>query len=311
MPPDVLVPLAVVFVAIALLTGLSTSLVLTANLPSRRRLREIVGPESTGGLDKDAPLAEVTDQKWQRIVSVVPRSPRQMGRLHRRLALAGCRSPAAAVTFSLAEMLTPVIFGVVPLMLFGFHDVKTWAAAVLSASVGFFIPGLVLERAIATRKRQIRNGLPDVLDLMIVCLEAGSSLDQAIVKATEELHIAYPALADELRLVITETRAGKPRLEAFKNLADRTREEEIRALVAMLVQTDRFGTSVAQTLRTFAETSRTKRRQRAEERAAKVSVKLVFPLVFCLFPALYVVILGPAVVQYVRVFVNQVMQQTH
>ena len=141
-----------------------------------------------------------------------------------------------------------------------------------------------------------------MLDLLIVCLEAGSSLDQAVVKASEELAIAYPALAEELRVLTTETRAGKPRLEAFKNLAQRTKVEDIRALVAMLVQTDRFGTSVAQTLRTMAEEMRTKRRQAAEERAAKVGVKLVFPLVFCLFPALYVVMLGPAVMQFMSRF---------
>ena len=174
--------------------------------------------------------------------------------------------------------------------------------AALVAVVGYLLPGLYLDYKIASGGRQIRNGLPDVLDLLIVCLEAGSSLDQAIVKATDELAIAYPALAEELRVVTTETRAGKPRLEAFKNLAQRTKVEDVRALVAMLVQTDRFGTSVAQALRTMASDMRTKRRQAAEERAAKVGVKLVFPLVFCLFPALYVVMLGPAVMQFMLAF---------
>jgi tight adherence protein C len=127
-------------------------------------------------------------------------------------------------------------------------------------------------------------------------------IDQAVMKCAEELQIAYPALAEELRFVNVECRAGKPRLEAFKNLATRTKVDDVRALVAMLVQTDRFGTSIAQALRTHAEVSRTKRRQRAEERAAKIGVKLVFPLVFCLFPAFYVVILGPAVVKFVHAF---------
>ena len=117
------------------------------------------------------------------------------------------------------------------------------------------------------------------------------------MKASEELAISYPALAEEMRLITTETRAGKPRLEAFKNFAARTGVEDVRSLVAMLVQTDKFGTSIAQALRTHAATARTKRRQRAEERAAKLGVKLVFPLVFCLFPALYVVVLGPAVIK--------------
>ena len=117
------------------------------------------------------------------------------------------------------------------------------------------------------RRKQIRNGLPDVLDLLIVCLEAGSSLDQAVVKASDELAIAYPALAEELRVLTTETRAGKPRMEAFRNLAQRTKVDDVRALVAMLVQTDRFGTSVGQALRTLADSMRTRRRQKAEEKA--------------------------------------------
>ena len=119
-------------------------------------------------------------------------------------------------------------------------------------------------------------------------------MDQAILKVSEELELAYPPLAEELKMIITETRAGKPRLEAFKNFADRTGVDDVRALVAMLVQTDRFGTSVSQALRTHAETARTKRRQRAEEKAAKIGVKLVFPLVFLLFPAFFTVTLGPA-----------------
>jgi tight adherence protein C len=147
------------------------------------------------------------------------------------------------------------------------------------------------------------------LDLLIVCLEAGSSLDQGIMKAADELVITHPALAEELKTLITETRAGKPRIEAFRNLADRTGVDDVRSLVAMLVQTDRFGTSVGQALRTHAETSRTKRRQRAEEKAAKIGVKLVFPLVFLLFPAFFVVTLGPSVVLFIRVFFGQIMGQ--
>jgi tight adherence protein C len=162
-------------------------------------------------------------------------------------------------------------------------------------------------RMTSKRQKEIQNGLPDLLDLLIVCLEAGSALDQAIVKSSDELEIAYPALAEEFRLLVTETRAGKPRIEAFRNLASRTGVEDIRSLVAMLVQTDRFGTSVAQALRTHAEVARTKRRQRAEEKAAKMGVKLVFPLVFLLFPAFFVVTLGPAVIQFVRVMFGQVV----
>jgi tight adherence protein C len=183
-----------------------------------------------------------------------------------------------------------------------------WYFMAFGALLGYMLPGLVLDRMISKRQKQIQNGLPDLLDLLIVCLEAGCSLDQGIVKATEELALAYPALAEEFQLLITETRAGKPRLEAFRNLSARTGVEDIRSLVAMLVQTDRFGTSVSQALRTHAEVSRTKRRQRAEERAAKIGVKLVFPLVFLLFPAFFTVTLGPAVIRFIRVLFGQVLQ---
>jgi tight adherence protein C len=133
-------------------------------------------------------------------------------------------------------------------------------------------------------------------------MEAGSSLDQAIMKASDELEISHPALTDELRIITTEIRAGKSRLQAFKNFANRTGVEDVRSLVAMLVQTDRFGTSISQSLRTHASTSRTKRRQEAEERAGKISVKLVFPLVLCLFPAVYLVCMGPVVIKIYRAF---------
>jgi tight adherence protein C len=148
----------------------------------------------------------------------------------------------------------------------------------------------------------IENGLADALDLLVVCIEAGLGLDQAIVKTSDELAIAYPVLANELRIVTTEIRAGKPRIEAFRSFSDRTKVEDVRTLVAMLIQTDRFGTSVGQALRTHADTSREKRRQRAEERAQKIAVKLVFPLVLCFFPAFYVVVLGPAIITFVRSF---------
>jgi tight adherence protein C len=128
------------------------------------------------------------------------------------------------------------------------------------------------------------------------------AIDQSIVKSAEELRIAYPSLAEELHMITVECRAGKPRIEAFKNFAARTKVDDVRALVAMLVQTDRFGTSIADALRTYAEVSRTKRRQRAEERAAKIGVKLVFPLVFCLFPAFFVVVLGPGIIKLVNAF---------
>jgi tight adherence protein C len=136
----------------------------------------------------------------------------------------------------------------------------------------------------------------------VVCIEAGSGIDQAILKTSEEISFAYPALGEELRILNSEIRAGKTRIEAFKSLAARTKVDDVRALTAMLIQTDRFGTSIGQALRSHSETSRTKRRQRAEEAAQKIGVKLVFPLVLFFFPAFYVVVLGSAIIQFVHAF---------
>ena len=230
----------------------------------------------------------------------IPKSPKEMGRLRRRLAMAGYTSPTAVVVYALANLVSPVLLGLVVLASVGIHN--GWLFALIASAVGYLVPGMLLARKIERRKREIREGLPDALDLFIVCVEAGSGLDQAILKASHELGLTYPALGYELRLITTEIRAGKPRVEAFRNFAARTKVDDVQSLVALLVQTYKFGTSLAQALRTHADSSRTKRRQNAEERAAKLGVKLVFPLVLLLFPALYIVILGPAVISFLRTF---------
>jgi len=296
--------LVLVFVAVAVLSGLAASVVMTRTSPERRRLREMVAAAGTYTVGTvTLSLTDRPGQMVKRVSTFVPKSPKEMGRLQRRMVRAGFKNPQrAAVLFALAEITFPVVFALTTLFFMG--TVRGGLMAFLLAGVGYALPGLWLARVTAARQKQIQNGLPDALDLLIVCVEAGAGLDAAIVKASEELALAYPALADELRLITTETRAGKPRLEAFRNFAQRTGVDDVRGLVAMLIQTDRFGTSIAQALRTHAMTSRTKRRQRAEERAAKLGVKLVFPLVFCLFPALYVVVLGPAVIKIMHSLLN-------
>lgn len=293
--------LAALFVAVALVSGLVASRLLSAASVPRRRLRATRRPAPALVLEPAAML-DVPTPGWQRLSRLVPKSPQEMSRVRRRLANAGFHKPSAAVLFALAEIAAPIALGGGAALAAGLGTSRGMMLAIGGALLGYLLPGLVLDHVTRARRHQVQNGLPDVLDLLVVCLEAGSSLDQAVVKAGEDLEITYPALAEELRLLNTETRAGKPRLEAFENLAKRTQVDDVRALVAMLKQTDRFGTSVAQALRTLAGTMRTKRRQRAEERAAKLGVKLVFPLVFCLFPALFAVALGPAVIQFVRVF---------
>jgi tight adherence protein C len=300
---ELIVALSALFVGIAITSGMLASSVLARNAPERRRLDQLAtaaGPRVV----IDAPtLTDNPSALAKRIATIVPKSPKEMTILRRALTSAGYRNVNAAILYSAGQIICPFVFAAVTLWILGFT--RGWIFAILAGMVGAMAPGLWLTRQTKRRQKVIRNGLPDALDLLIVCLEAGSSLDQGIVKASDELEIAYPPLAEELRMVTTEIRAGKPRLEALRNFAARTKVDDVRALVAMLVQTDRFGTSVAQALRTHAETSRVKRRQNAEERAAKLSVKLVFPLVFFLFPALYVVILGPAVIKIMHVFMKQ------
>jgi tight adherence protein C len=172
--------------------------------------------------------------------------------------------------------------------------------ALLALVVGFTVPGFWLSRQVRRRSAIIRAGLPDVVDLLVVCLESGCGLDQAILRTGEELGLAYAPLQDELALVVNEIRAGTPRNEAFRHLSERTNVDVVGGLVSMLVQTDRYGTSIAQALRVHADLLRTSRRQRAEEKAGKASVKLVIPLVLCLFPAFYILTLGPAILQFIR-----------
>jgi tight adherence protein C len=160
---------------------------------------------------------------------------------------------------------------------------------------------MVLARLAKRRQHRIRLGLPDALDLLVVSVEAGLGLDAAIQRVGHELAFAHPDLCSELRLINLEMRAGTARAEALQNLADRTAVDDVQSLVAMLVQTDKFGTSVSQSLRVHSETVRTKRRQRAEEAAAKTGVKLVFPLVFCIFPSIWVVTIGPAAIAFIQV----------
>jgi tight adherence protein C len=290
-----------VFVAVALMVGATLSWWLTRTSLERKRLARVEAG-SAGLIVDSKPLADGPDPALARLSRLLPRSPKDMSRLQRRLARAGFVQRGAAFYFAAAELLLPVLFaGTVVLLVRGRLG---WLIAVFAAVLGYVLPGFYVDGRRKQRQKAIQNGLPDALDLLTVCVEAGSGLDQAISKASDELEIAHPALARELKLVTTEIRAGKPRLDAFRNFAQRTGVEDVRSLVSMLAQTDRFGTSISQALRTHAETSRTKRRQRAEERAGKVGVKLVFPLALCLFPALYIVCFGPAAIRIYRVLLG-------
>lgn len=235
----------------------------------------------------------------KRLGEVAPNSASEMGKLQHRLVAAGYRGGEALPVFigirvsvALAGFLafsTPLLIR--PSILFG----------LAAAALGYLVPAMALARLAAARQRRIQLALADALDLLVVSVEAGLGLDQALQRVGDELAATHVDLADELRLVNLELRAGKARPEALRNLAERTGVDDLSSLVAVLVQTDKFGTSVAQSLRVHSDTLRTKRRQRAEETAAKTGVKMVFPLVFCIFPAIWVVTIGPAAIRFVQV----------
>lgn len=211
---------------------------------------------------------------------------------------AGYRSANANLAMRGAKMLLPVAF-VVLVITTGWYRLNP-VIALLAVAAGYLLPELWLVWRVRARQRRLRKALPDGLDLLVICLEAGLGLDQALVRVSEELSITHPDLSDELQLVNLEMRVGKTRLDALRELARRTGVEDIKALVAMLVQTERFGTSIAQSMRVHSDDLRVRRRQRAEEMSAKTMVKMVPPLVFFIFPALVVVILGPAVITIMR-----------
>ncbi len=295
---ELMLAFGALFVSLAFAAGYATFEVLGRRAPVRQRLH------ATGGasvLTTNLPLTVgELDPQFVRAKRFLPKSPKEMSKLQRRMARAGYHGTTATIVYSICELALPVILALACIYFLGTS--RGLLIGALMAVMGYMLPGFWLARQTTKRKKLIANGLPDALDLLIVCVEAGMGLDQGIAKAAEELAVSHAALSEELGIITTEIRAGKPRLEAFKNFSERTKVDDVRQLVSMLVQTDRFGTSIAQALRTQAEVSRTMRRQRAEERAQKLGVKLVFPLVFCLFPAMYVVTLGPAVIKFVRFF---------
>jgi len=212
---------------------------------------------------------------------------------------AGYRSPNAIFVVRGVKVLLPIGFAAL-VFASGIYRSNPLMILLTAAVAGYLLPELWLGRRVRARQQRLRKGLPDALDLLVLCIEAGLGLDQALLRVSEELHITHRELSEELQLVNLEMRVGKTRLDALRELARRTGLEDIKALVAMLIQTERFGTSIAQSLRVHGDDLRVRRRQRAEEMGAKTSVKMVPPLVFFIFPALMVVILGPAVLTLLR-----------
>jgi tight adherence protein C len=267
----------------------------------------------TKALVRLTPPADVPDYLpspaliWQQLVNwignVVPASPKDLPLLKRRLVRAGFRNPNAVRLFHGARGFSAGLLAVAGLFLALHTQASTGNAAMLiggMAAVGYLLPVRYLMWAIARRKKAIERGLPNALDLMVVCVESGLGLDQTTLQVAQDLRMAYPEICQEFAVMNLEMRAGKRRAEALRNLADRTGVEDLKKLVAVLIQTDRFGTSIGQTLRGHADYMRTMARQRAEECAAKLAVKLVFPIFFCVLPSLFVVTVGPVLTRLVR-----------
>ncbi|MDR3390412.1 MAG: type II secretion system F family protein [Sulfuriferula sp.] len=236
----------------------------------------------------------------------LPKEGWENSQLRIRFMNAGYRSATAPVLFfSVKTALTfalPGLFFIYSLVASTHLKPNIFLAIIVfTAAFGYFLPNAILARHIRNRKREIFDNFPDAIDLMTVCVEAGLGLDAALARVGEEMSLKSPTMGEELHLVNLELRAGNTREKALRNLALRTGVEEVDMLVAMLVQSDRFGTSVADALRVHSDTLRTKRRLRAEEAAAKIPLKLLFPLIFCIFPSMLLVLLGPAFISIYRI----------
>jgi tight adherence protein C len=293
-----LLPLLAFAFASLLVYGAALALAPRGASDIERRLGEVTGATMRGPVEDSGYDKRVIDG-LKKLGNMVPKSPSEMGKLQQRLVAAGYRSNEALVIF----------FGIrvgTALALFGLFAMPVIVRPNITLALGmcflgYVLPAMALARMAKKRQHRIRLALPDALDLLVVSVEAGLGLDQAIQRVGQELTFAHPDLCDEFKLINLELRAGKGRADALHNLASRTGVDDVASLVAMLVQTDKFGTSVAQSLRVHSETVRTKRRQRAEEAAAKTGVKMVFPLVFCIFPAVWVVTIGPAAIRFIEV----------
>jgi tight adherence protein C len=302
-------PVAVTFVAVFLLI-LTGGLALFYREAVVTRLASVVLPPGRSGekrpflADEQSSIEKALDP----FQKVVPRSPEEISAIRRRLTWAGYRKDAHLNIFYGAKVVVPLILAALATATRAYDlPVGPFFVYAVSGGLGFLLPDFWLERRIRARQLRIQLALPDALDLMVICIEAGLGLDQAVVRVADELALTHPVLAEEFRLLNLEQRAGRPRAEAWRRLAERTEVGSVNSLAAMLIQADRFGTSLARPLRIHSDTLRIMRRQQAEEQAAKTTVKLVFPLVLFIFPSLFLVVLGPAVIVGAEGFVRYLL----
>jgi len=279
-------------------------LLLSGSSPVAERLTEIAA-EPAAPTPLGVPRTRAGVQAASRIAATVAPVRKLLGMaddgdVARRLTAAGFREPLYVELFFTAKLLLPVLGGLIAGFVVRGENVFVWF--LLLGAGGFFAPDFWLSSAVARRREKVRLALPDTLDLLVICMEAGLGMDQALIRVGEELQMVHPDLSDELLLIRLEQRAGTPRVEAWRNMANRTGLEVFRSFVNMLVQTERFGTPLSKSLGYFSDSLRVKRRQQAEEMAAKTTVKLVFPLVFFIFPSMFIVLLVPALISIGKAF---------
>ena len=239
----------------------------------------------------------------KRLGNFVPQSPKDVTVMQRRLIRAGIRSEGALKVLYGAKLILGIALPLVTAVSVGGSSAdpgNKFAAILAAGAVGFFGPNEYVRRLASRRQKEIARGLPNSLDLLVVCVESGLGLDQAILQVSKELEHAHPEISEEFGFVNLELKAGKRRTEALRNLAERTGVDDLKKLVAVLIQADRFGTGVAQSLRAHSDFMRVQTRQVAEEKAAKLGVKLIFPIFFCILPSLFVVTVGPVVMKIIR-----------
>ena len=271
----------------------------------RTRLRRFIGKSVTSQLESDGWVERVAKVTRPLTKLSIPEEGWEKSTLRTRFMNAGWRNPHAPTLFFAAKtalaLLGPAMVGVlVAAAVIMLSGLKLLFLLLLTASIGYYMPNMALSRIARRRQREIFETLPDALDLLTVCVEAGLSLERAFVKVAGEIHIKSVTLAQELQLVLMEMRAGFSKDRALRNFALRSGVDDVDTLVAMLIQSERFGTSIGDSLRVYSENLRNKRRMLAEECAAKIGLKLLFPLIFCIFPTLLMVLLGPAGIQLSR-----------
>ena len=272
------------------------------------RVRRTAGLEEPASRFSFSDLLKGSEQIIRPLGEMIPRSPEEMSRQERRLVSAGFRRKDAPVLFYGVKL----AFALLLLLLFaagGYLASNPLLYVVLAVLLGAMAPDFWMSRRIKRRKENIQLAIPDALDLTVVCVEAGLGLDQSLMRIGQEIRPIHRDLSDELRLLTLETNAGKSRQQSLRNLANRTEVDDLKALVAVLIQTDKFGTSIAQSLRVFSDSLRVKRRQRAEERSAKTTIKMIPPLVFLIMPSIFVVVLGPAIITLVQEFLPSLGNQ--